>query len=61
METVELNTTDKNMKFALVKTITMLEEKIVGYETFARKMVTGVHLKYLHGENAYSRPNTECR
>ena len=24
-------------------------------------MVAGIHLKYLHGKNAYCGPNTQCR
>ena len=53
MEAVELNTVDKNMKFALVKTIIILWK-------FEEKMRTAIHLKYLHDKNAYSKNNTEC-
>ena len=26
-----------------------------------KKLAAGIHLKNLHGKNAYSRPNNECR
>ena len=49
-ETVELNTVDKNMKFALVKSI------VVCYQRFEEKIVRCIHLSiyYLHYKSAYS-------